>query len=81
MEGGTEYERGVFHAKRKRERVPARQIGRDQQVAVKGLAERSLWAVKPREGSSKPTADTWRLISAVAIRKAHSSSDDCRSPV
>ena len=33
------------------------------------------------EGASEPAVDTCCLISAVAIRKAPSSPNDCRSPV
>ena len=47
----------------------------------KGFAERSLWAAQPHKGVSEPAVDTWCLISAVAIRKAPSSPNDCRSPV
>ena len=45
------------------------------------LAERSLWATQPHEGVSEPAVDTCCLISAVAIRKAPSSPNDCRWPV
>ena len=47
----------------------------------KGFAERSLWAAQPHKGVSEPAVDTWCLISAVAIRKAPSSPNDCRWPV
>ena len=52
--GGTECERGVFRAKRKRERVSARPIARHMEAAVKRHAERSLWAAKPHDGASDP---------------------------
>ena len=44
MEGGEECERGVFRAKRKRERVPARPIERHQEVA-----EAMFRGAEPRE--------------------------------
>ncbi len=47
----------------------------------KRFAERSLWAAQPHEGVSEPAVDTCCLISAVAIRKAPASPNDCRSPV
>ena len=78
MEEGTECERSVFHAKREREQVSAKPIERHQEVA-----EERVRGADPLggEGASEPAVDTCCLISAVAIRKAPVSPNNCRSPV
>ena len=64
--------RGVFHAKRKRERVSATPIERHQEVAEERVRGAEPSEAQLHEGASEPAVDTC-LISAVAIRKAPSS--------
>ena len=58
-----------------------RRLSVTEKSRKKRFAERSLWAAQPHEGVSEPAVDTCCLISAVAIRKAPASPNDCRSPV
>ena len=72
----------VFSAqKHRRERVSAKPIERHQEVAEAMFRGAELRAAPPPEGAGEPAVDTCCLISAVAIRKAPASPDDCRSPV
>ena len=71
--GGTECERGVFRAKRKRERVSATPIERHQEVAEERGRGAEPSEAQRHEGAGEPAVDTCCLISAVAIRKAPSS--------
>ena len=59
--GGTECERGVFRAERKRERVSAKPIERHQEVAEAMSRGAEPGEARLHEGASKPAADACRL--------------------
>ena len=65
--GGTECERGVFRVKRKRERVSATPIERQQEVAEERGRGAEPSEAQRHEGAGEPAVDTCCLISAVAI--------------
>ena len=56
--GGTERERGVFRAKRKRERVSAKPIERHQEVAEERVRGTEPSEAQLHEGASEPAVDT-----------------------
>ena len=64
MEGGTECERGVFRAKRKRERVSATPIERHQKIA-EAVFRLSLCAAKPHKGSSERAVDYYTVYESI----------------
>ena len=70
-----ECERGVFRAKRKRERVSARPIARHMEAAAKRHAERSLWAAKPHDGASDPVRTR---IAFAATHVADNAAQQCQ---
>ena len=63
------------------ERVSPKPIGRHQDVEEAVFRGAEPGEAQLHEGASEPAVDTCCLISAVAIRKAPASPDDCRSPV
>ena len=72
--GGTECERGVFRAKRKRERVSATPIERHQKVAEERVRGAEPGEAQRHEGAGEPAVDTCCLCGNECCRPCRSKS-------